>query len=644
MADFDVDAFLALPSPKKRAAPAAAIVPPAPPPDAGLPDPRRFPTFGPAAKPAPIADHEAPGGIAGMIAGHTPISGGQSLARGGLQGLTSGWSDEAAARIDQGVSHIYGVRNIADQFRAPGAPSLTDPNVPYDERRDFYRGLNDQARAANPKMFTGGELLGGLAQQAIPGAGTMSPAVAGGVSGAGYSNADNLADLASDTTKGAVVGGVAGVAGKALGAGVARVAATAPGRAVGRQLSRLGEGVKKSLRAQLATPQVERKVANIIATDPAIKGALKSPADLVAAADNGITAASAEGKPIYAAADAASAEARAADVTGKNVDQAGALTAQLTEDAEHAAIMAGNKAATKAQREANSLVKQGLAKPEDVADYAKQAYQQAYDKAAKKTAGKTEALATAEPIADQKGGLDRNELEGVFDRAAKNAVNSSQHPHQATTIERLRSQFFGGVGNGDGPVPSYDVRQFLSKQLQKPAFGGDPNVDPTAAKEATQTLAIGMKKVLDEYILEHASPGDAARLLGAGGINDRISAYHVIGNVAEEQRVSGKIPGIAGQIAALVGAARSGGPAATGAVIGSLAGHPAAGAAVGYVAGKIPGAVDRALATRPGQALGRAAPALAGVGSRALSQPTIDALVAGGPARRAATHQEVFGR
>jgi hypothetical protein len=60
--------------------------------------------------------------VAGVSPGPTgkeePVSKGESATRGFLQGMTSNWGDEAAARIDQGISKIPGLRSVLPRTRA----------------------------------------------------------------------------------------------------------------------------------------------------------------------------------------------------------------------------------------------------------------------------------------------------------------------------------------------------------------------------------------------------------------------------------------------------------------------------------------------------------------------------------------------
>src|SRR6185312_13556104 len=109
-----------------------------------------------------------------------------------------------------------------------GSLSYTDPNITYDQRRDAYRRVNADAKAANPKAYTGGEIAGGVATAFMPGmtlskgAGALKVgaqgALLGGAAAAGESEATDAKHLLKDTAEGAAIGGAGGaVLHKAVG-------------------------------------------------------------------------------------------------------------------------------------------------------------------------------------------------------------------------------------------------------------------------------------------------------------------------------------------------------------------------------------------------------------------------------------------
>lgn len=142
-----------------------------------------------------------------------PPSTGESVARGGLQGVTSGWGDEIAAGIDTAASKIPGLRSFAQSLHDPKLPPIDNPDVPYAQRRDAYRAANQAAHEQNPKAYLGGEFGGSMAQSLLPGTsiaggakGVAQMAGQGAVAGAGFSDADTAGGLTTDALKGAGVG------------------------------------------------------------------------------------------------------------------------------------------------------------------------------------------------------------------------------------------------------------------------------------------------------------------------------------------------------------------------------------------------------------------------------------------------------
>lgn len=232
----------------------------------------------------------------------------ESAVRGSLQGATSGWGDEAAARIDQGVSKIPGLRNIIPQD--PRFPALSDPSVTYEQRRDAYRAANAQAAAANPKTYRGNELLGGAVQTAalaaVPGAagalarpaGAVTGALAGGtlgaVAGAGYSDADTPGGVAKDAAKGAGIGAVTGAAGGYLANKVPKP---------GTDTQRLGDMARGKLKTEIA----ERRdaIGAVTKEYPEVRAAFGKPEQLMSAAEAPLSELNTARTSIYNAADSA---------------------------------------------------------------------------------------------------------------------------------------------------------------------------------------------------------------------------------------------------------------------------------------------------------------------------------------------------
>lgn len=151
----------------------------------------------------------------------------ESLLRGGAQGATLGYADEAMGGLEAAGKKLTG-----DQ---------TDLTELYRRYRDIERQKNEAAKKENPKMFTAGELGGGAATMLVPGGaiGTTGKAMGmGAASALGQSNADltqgEFGQAAKDTALGGAVGlGTFGL-GKALAPGTKAAAPIA--EAVGDKL------------------------------------------------------------------------------------------------------------------------------------------------------------------------------------------------------------------------------------------------------------------------------------------------------------------------------------------------------------------------------------------------------------------------
>lgn len=192
-------------------------------------------------------DKVAPYGLRGVITGQggAEPSAREALVRGGLQGASLGFGDEASALIDTGVSHIPLLRDIAQKFNTSSGGSggglpIDNPDLTYQQRRDAYRARNEAAEEAHPVAYGGGELVGGLAAVPFSGgageakglgaaikAGAKLGAKVGAATALGKSNADltegDVGNALVDTTKGAALGALAGGAVGAAGEGARRV-------------------------------------------------------------------------------------------------------------------------------------------------------------------------------------------------------------------------------------------------------------------------------------------------------------------------------------------------------------------------------------------------------------------------------------
>lgn len=146
------------------------------------------------------------------------ISKGESVARGALQGVSAGFSDELAGAAETPM------KKIADWMAGNKGK---DAKGYYQEFRDEERGKNAAAEAANPKSYGAGEIGGMTATSFLPGMGEVNAAkmaALGGLQGLGHSQADltrgNYKGAALDTGKGAAAGYVGGLAGEGISKGL----------------------------------------------------------------------------------------------------------------------------------------------------------------------------------------------------------------------------------------------------------------------------------------------------------------------------------------------------------------------------------------------------------------------------------------
>jgi hypothetical protein len=254
------------------------------------------------------------------------VSGIESGARGGLQGLSAGWGDEGAA----GIAALL---PFTDREAAKGDTI----GERYRNAREFYRHENAQAEQANPGTYGAMEIAGAVAPTLLGGAPatagrTLTMAAGQGVAqGAGYSTHDGTRLLGDSA-----LGGALGLAGYGAGTLVGKGASAAVRK--GADLVRTGtaraaqqgaEAASKSVaslegaareRAANAYRQMER--INLALSDKSLpaqeRAALEafkaSPeyADLVAANAKGILAAAPDAAAEREAARQIAAQARAA--------------------------------------------------------------------------------------------------------------------------------------------------------------------------------------------------------------------------------------------------------------------------------------------------------------------------------------------
>lgn len=201
-----------------------------------------------------------------------PVSKTESAIRGALQGPTLGFADEAQAALEtiaDDMKIAAGLKEMPEAEKAIGTDELGKPifkdtpdsETRYEQRLKEIRDQYKAAQEANPNLYLGSEIVGGivpalfsggasamgsigktLGKQALKegaetatkegakkvskealkslGKGTTTGAGYGAVSGAGYSEADTMSELLEDIKKGTATGAAAGVllpvAGKSL--------------------------------------------------------------------------------------------------------------------------------------------------------------------------------------------------------------------------------------------------------------------------------------------------------------------------------------------------------------------------------------------------------------------------------------------
>lgn len=269
-------------------------------------------------------DKVAPYGLSGLVTGQggqpaPVVSGPEAVGRGAIQGASLGWGDEVAAAADTLISKVPGVRSVAEKLadKAGGrgaSLNYANPDLTYEQRRDAYRRLNEAAKAQHGRLYTTGEIGGGIATALARGmslgtkaaevGGRILPAIApsaievggrgallGTIAGAGGSNAATANDVARD----ALESGAAAGAGSALLHTVgSKVVAPLAQRAIAKFA-----GKAASLADKQATQQLTRNAPQSL-TDPLTRDANLSAAinePIQVAPKKSVTLAEIAGKP-----------------------------------------------------------------------------------------------------------------------------------------------------------------------------------------------------------------------------------------------------------------------------------------------------------------------------------------------------------
>ena len=173
-----------------------------------------------------------------------PASKTETVIAGGLQGLTLGHSDEIAAAVGTAKDVIFD-ENLG----------LSDISAVYNKRVNEERSNLKKLEKANPTLYMGSEIIGGVASTLVPGgigaklaANTLKTAVAtGSIAGLGFSEGFDPGSIAI------------GAAGGAVGLGV--------GRVIGKQLGKFQKPGRLRKAAEL-----ERKKANLLLKTVGVDG------------------------------------------------------------------------------------------------------------------------------------------------------------------------------------------------------------------------------------------------------------------------------------------------------------------------------------------------------------------------------------
>lgn len=136
------------------------------------------------------------------------VSGWEAAGRGGLQGVTSGFSDEGAGAVQGGLQALANAlpkgslewAGISNDYEQPASEV-------YAAGRDDDRRANKAAEDAHGKIYNASELAGGVAQSFVPGLGAMGPAATGALNAFGHAEG-SVGEQALQTAGGAVLGKV----------------------------------------------------------------------------------------------------------------------------------------------------------------------------------------------------------------------------------------------------------------------------------------------------------------------------------------------------------------------------------------------------------------------------------------------------
>lgn len=178
----------------------------------------------------------------------------ESAIRGGAQGLSMGFADEATARLE---SILKG--------------------VPYEQALQESRQAYRQAQEANPVTYTGSEIVGGIAPAFIPGVGqaatgaklgrlAIAGAGTGALSGLGYSEGQNIGEIARDVGIGGALGGALPVMGRGIAKATQSIKPMAD-EAIKKSLTGFTGKTERFLEEIERNPQAIKRIENKFAGD-----------------------------------------------------------------------------------------------------------------------------------------------------------------------------------------------------------------------------------------------------------------------------------------------------------------------------------------------------------------------------------------
>jgi hypothetical protein len=178
----------------------------------------------------------------------------ESAIRGGAQGLSMGFADEATARLESILK-----------------------DVPYEKALEETRAAYRQAQEANPVTYIGSEIAGGVLPTLIPGVGQAATgaklgrlaaigAGTGALSGLGYSEGETAGQIARDVAIGGALGGALPVVGRGIAKATQSIKPMAD-EAIKKSLTGFTGKTERFLEEIEKNPQAIKRIENKFAGD-----------------------------------------------------------------------------------------------------------------------------------------------------------------------------------------------------------------------------------------------------------------------------------------------------------------------------------------------------------------------------------------